>query len=163
MRSLSLICLGKFVIYIPFAGVILPLHLNYICVCIDMFVNCIPVSALICLCILYNTIVGCPLYWIFISIYLLCMGYYSTTLLLHSHLYLYVCECYIYFYWDMLVFFVQCNTWLYNILGILSCICFVYTLLSYFFRPRWLAFTKVYWHLFVWISCHMHWNTYFCS
>ena len=46
--------------YIYFrAGVILPLHLKYICVCIDMFVNHKMVSELLCLCMLYNIIVGC--------------------------------------------------------------------------------------------------------
>ena len=65
IRSLSLVCLGKFVIYNSCAGVILKLHLNCICVCIDMFVNNITVSTLICLRLLYNIIKICTLSWIF--------------------------------------------------------------------------------------------------
>ena len=74
----------------------MPLHLNYICVCIDMFVNHITVSVLICLCMLYYTIVGCTSSWVFPPISILCMGYYYTVLSLHPYLDEYVCECYIY-------------------------------------------------------------------
>ena len=35
------------------------LHLNYFFICIDMFVHHITMSAVICLCMLYNTFVGC--------------------------------------------------------------------------------------------------------
>ena len=59
MRSPSLIYLGEFVIYISCAGVILPLQLNYINVCIDIFLHHITVSEFICLCMLYYIIVGC--------------------------------------------------------------------------------------------------------
>ena len=38
---------------------------------IDMFVHCTMVHALICLCMLYNIIVGCTLSWNFCPIYLL--------------------------------------------------------------------------------------------
>ena len=38
MRSPSMICIGKFVIYISCVGVILPLNLNFICICIDIYV-----------------------------------------------------------------------------------------------------------------------------
>ena len=80
MISPSLPCLVYFVICISGEGFILPLHLNYICVCIymlvhlitvfylyvlayynsvciDMFVYLIKVSVLLCLCRLYNIIV----------------------------------------------------------------------------------------------------------
>ena len=73
MCSLSLFYLGNFVIYISWEGVILQLHLNYICICIDKFLKHITVSALICLCMLYNIIVGCTSSWLFPPIYLLCI------------------------------------------------------------------------------------------
>ena len=66
MRSLSLPYLGKFMIFISCAGVILPLKLNYIYVYIDMFVHHIMVSALISLCMLYNIIVDCTSFWKFV-------------------------------------------------------------------------------------------------
>ena len=56
--------------YIFCAGGILPLHLNYICVCIDMFVHHITVYALIYLCMLYNQIVDCTSFWIFPPVYM---------------------------------------------------------------------------------------------
>ena len=68
---------------------ILSLHLNYICVCIDMFVHHIMVSMLIYLSLLYNIIIVCTSSWFFCSIYLRCMGYSTTALLLHLCLYEY--------------------------------------------------------------------------
>ena len=82
----SLFCIGGFVIYIYCEGVILPLNLNYICVFIDMFFHNITVSTLICLCMLYNIIIGCNSSWYLFSIFILCMGYSTTALLLHLHL-----------------------------------------------------------------------------
>ena len=96
-----------FVIYIPCLGVILPLHLNYIYICIDICVRHIMGSALIYLCMLSNIIFGCTSYWVFFPIYILHIGYSSTVLLLHSKMYWYVCKCYIYVYYDMLVYFIQ--------------------------------------------------------
>ena len=58
----------------------------YLCF-IDMFVHPITVSSLICLCMLYNLIVGCTSSWSFCPIYLLCIGYFTTVSLLHMHLY----------------------------------------------------------------------------
>ena len=43
----NLFCIGKFVNYISYSGVIILLHLNYICVFICMFVHNITVSALL--------------------------------------------------------------------------------------------------------------------
>ena len=84
MRSPSMFCIGKCVIYISCSGVILPLHLDYICVCVDIFVRHIMVSTLICLCMLYNLIAGCTSSWVFFPIGPLCMDYPSTVLSLHS-------------------------------------------------------------------------------
>ena len=36
----------------------MPLNLHYICICIDMFVHNITVSAFICFSMLYNIIIG---------------------------------------------------------------------------------------------------------
>ena len=90
--------LGKFVIYIYCAGVIMPLHLNYICIYVDIFVNHITVSALICFLMLYNIIIGCTSYWGFCTIFLLLMVYPTTALSLHLRLNKYFHECYIYVY-----------------------------------------------------------------
>ena len=62
------IFLDKFVIYIYFVGVIWPMRLHYVFVSIDMFVHHITVSELICLCMLYNLIIVCTSYWIFLYI-----------------------------------------------------------------------------------------------
>ena len=51
MRSLGLFLFGK--------SVILPLHMNYIYIFIDMFVHNIMVYVLICSILLYNIIIGC--------------------------------------------------------------------------------------------------------
>ena len=68
MLSPSLFCIVKCVICISCPGVILPLHLNYICVFIDMFVRLINVSVLLCLCMLYNIIFGYNSPWFFFYI-----------------------------------------------------------------------------------------------
>ena len=86
MFSLSLLCLGKFYMYISYTVVILTLHLYYIRVCVDMFVYNIRVSTFICLCMLYNLIIGCASSWSF-SISLQCMGYSDTAQLLHLRIY----------------------------------------------------------------------------
>ena len=46
--------LEEFVIYTSFSELILLMHLNYICICIDMFVRHITVYKLICVCMLYK-------------------------------------------------------------------------------------------------------------
>ena len=53
------------VYYISCTWMILPLRHKYICIFIDMFVNTIPVSIFICLCILYNILIGGTSYWWF--------------------------------------------------------------------------------------------------
>ena len=85
MISPSLLCIRNFVIYISGEGFILTLNLNYICVCIDMFVHHIKVYVLICLCMLYNLIVGYNSYWYFL--YLSCACF--IPLLRHF----YICVC----------------------------------------------------------------------
>ena len=45
--SLSLLCLGMFIIYFSCEWVFLPLNLYYICFCIDIFVHNIPVFSVI--------------------------------------------------------------------------------------------------------------------
>ena len=70
----------------------MPLPLNYISVCIYMFLHSITFSALICLCMLYNIIVDCTSSWVFCRISILVMGYYSTVLLLHPQLHYYFFE-----------------------------------------------------------------------
>ena len=82
----SLLCLGNFPVYISSEGVILPLHLNYICIFIDMFEHHIMASIFLCLIMLYNLIIGCTSPWEFYHISTLCVGYFSTLLLLNSHL-----------------------------------------------------------------------------
>ena len=86
MLSISLFCIGKFVIYISCPRVILPLQLNYIFICIDMFVNLLTVYVLLCVCMLYNLIVGYTSSRVFCSVYLLCMGYSTTAPF-------YICVC----------------------------------------------------------------------
>ena len=159
----SLFCHEKFVIYISCSGVIIQMHLNYIYIFIGMFVHHIKLSILICLCTLYTLIVVCTSSWVFFPISLQRMGYYSTVLLLHSNFYVCVCKCYIYDYCDMLVYFIPYAPLLYSIWGSLPFIFNVYDLLFHFNYPYWPSFTKVDYHLFVGISCHMHWNTYISS
>ena len=67
---------------------------NYACVCIDTFVYFIQ----------YNHWLYFAL--LFFSIYLRCMGYYTTKLLLHLRFNQYVCEYYIYVYCNMFVYFI---------------------------------------------------------
>ena len=83
--------IGGFVLYISFTGLVMPLQLHYIYVCIDVCVHIIKIYMLIFLCMLYNIISGCTSYGLFLPISILCMGYSSTVLYLHSHLYSYVC------------------------------------------------------------------------
>ena len=56
------ISMAKFVIFISCEGLILPLKLNYICVCVDMFVHNITESVLISLSLLCNIITVCESY-----------------------------------------------------------------------------------------------------
>ena len=86
MLSPSLPCIGDFVRYISDEGFILPLHLNYICVCIDMFLHLIMLSVLLCLCMLYNITVVYTLSWYFV-LYLSC-AYVIPPL---SHCYIFFC------------------------------------------------------------------------
>ena len=65
---------------------ILPLHLNYICVSIDMFLHIVMVSVLLCLWILYHLIVGYTSSWYFV-LYISCV-YVIPPL---SHCSIYVC------------------------------------------------------------------------
>ena len=91
-HSLSLFCLRKFIIYISCAGVILPLRLYYICVCINMFVNSISMFAAICLCMVYNIIIRCTAYSVSSPLYIVCVVYSNTAMLLHICSNSYVCE-----------------------------------------------------------------------
>ena len=52
-----------FVSYLSWAYVITPLHICYICVCINMFVNVIYMVTVICLCTSYNPLLGCATSW----------------------------------------------------------------------------------------------------
>ena len=98
MHSPSLFYIGNFVIYIYCSGVILPLHLIYICICIYMFVHNIMVSAWVYLRMLYNITICCAPYGVFFPISIQCVGYYYTVLLLQSQWYEFVCEFYVYVY-----------------------------------------------------------------
>ena len=86
MSSPSLFCIRKFVINNSCPWEIIPLHLNHNGVCIDMFVHIILVSELLCLCMLYNIIVGYTSSWYFI---LYCSREWVNPPL--RHCYLYVC------------------------------------------------------------------------
>ena len=107
--------LGRFLIYTYCTGVILPLYLYYICVCIYMCAHN-AVSVLIFF-VCYNLIIGFTSYWESCSLSILWMGYSTNSLLLNLHLYLYVCKYYIYVYCNMFLDFIQYNHWLYSILG----------------------------------------------
>ena len=61
-------CIGKFVMYISCSGVITSQHLNYIFVCIHIFVYRIKVSAFIFLCMVYNNFLRCTSCWVFFYI-----------------------------------------------------------------------------------------------
>ena len=63
MISPSLPCIENFVIYIYGELFILPLHLNYNGICIDMFVHIITVSIFLSLCMLYSLIFGYTSSW----------------------------------------------------------------------------------------------------
>ena len=111
-------CLGKFVIYISCAWVMLPLHICYIWFCINMYLNSIPVSELTrFIFILYNIIISFTSYWLFCSISLLWMSYYTTALLLNMHLFSSICAYYTNFYSDIFVYFTWYTPWLYYVLG----------------------------------------------
>ena len=61
LRAPQVCYILEFLLYISSLGMIIPLHLSYIYVCIDMFdmfVYLIMMSVLICLCMLYNIIFG---------------------------------------------------------------------------------------------------------
>ena len=62
MLYLSLPCLENFVIYISCKEIILTLHLNYIWVCIDMFVHLIVVY--VCIIIVYVIQSNCRLFFV---------------------------------------------------------------------------------------------------
>ena len=81
---------GQFVIYTSCAEVILPLRLNYINICIDMFVYNIKVFALIFLHMLYNISISCISSWGVCSLPLLCTVYSTTAVFLHLCLNQYV-------------------------------------------------------------------------
>ena len=85
MRSPSLFCIGKIVMCISFAGLILPLHLNYIWGFIDMFLHIITVSVLLYLCMLYNIIVGYTSSWVFL--------YFSCARVITPLHHCYICIC----------------------------------------------------------------------
>ena len=86
MLSPSLPCLGNLVRYISSDGFILPLHLNCICVHIDMFVHIIMVSLFLFFCMLYYITVEYTSYWYFV-LYL--SGAYVSPPLPHC----YICVC----------------------------------------------------------------------
>ena len=162
--SLVVLHLDNFVIYISFAGVILPLHLHYIRTCIDIFVNNIIFHSFICLCILYNLIIRCTSYWEFF-ISLRFMGCSTTASSLHLCFYSYVCEYYIYVCCNICVYFIQSNHWLDSRLGIWKCI-----LLYMICRPLFpysltvihkIVLTHLCFNLP--FSCQIHWNTYLCQ
>ena len=71
MHFPSLFCLWVFVVYNYGEGFILPLHLNYIWVFMDMFVHPIIFYVLLCLCMLYIIIVGYTSSWYFV-LYISC-------------------------------------------------------------------------------------------
>ena len=156
MRSPILFCLGKFVAYISYYGVILPIHLNYIWVFIYMFVHHTTMSTLICLFMLYNLIVGCNLSWIF-PLYLSyvwdiiplycnyihnCINIFVNVISIFTE----ICWCYLY---DLNL---GCNTYL----GNLSCIFTVYDMWCHCSHPHWPTFTKLDWHILKKINWHMH-------
>ena len=116
--------------YSSCAGMILPLHLHYICVCIYMFVHH-TVSEFILLCMVFNIIISCTMSYDFCSISILCVGYSSTALLLHLRLNYYVCEYYIYIYYNMLVYFTRSINLYYSILDQLVAHISRYILLLY--------------------------------
>ena len=124
---------------------------SYNSVCIDMFVYVIQ----------YN----CSLYFILIIFSYISPFYelFFQFIAVIFTIVLYFCECYIYVYWNMLVYFIQSATCLYSNLGKISCIFPVYDFLWHCHHHHWPALTKVYEHLFVWFSCHMHWNIYTSS
>ena len=91
---------------------ILPLHLNYICVFIYMFVHHKTVSVLMYLFMLYNLIFGCTSSWVFFFLYLSC------ALVIPS-----LHHCYIFDYTIMFV----------NIISKLTTICFCFPPIRYTF------------------------------
>ena len=86
-------------------------------VSIDTFAHNITVPEFICQYILYNIIIGCNSYWGFYTLYIICMGYSTSALLLNMRFNSYVCEYYIYVYCNVFVYFTQSNTWWYSNLG----------------------------------------------
>ena len=129
--SLSMFCLGKFVIYNSCSGVILPLNLHCIWICIVMFVHNIMVSELKCLCILYNIIISCTSYWDFGSGLLLWMGLLHHCVIVTT-MFVLICLWILYLCFLRYVFvFYRYNPWLWSILGILSWIFPVYYLLCH--------------------------------
>ena len=165
-------------LYISCTGVILSLHLNYICFCIlcvryvcasyngvniDMFVHLITVSVLLCLCMSYNIMVVYTSLWYFI-LYL--SGAWVIPPLRH---------CYIYaginmFVHDIYIFFtVICLCTSYDI--ILGCVtpweyCHAYFLhincYAIFAILDWPTFKIVNQHIFVLIGYQRHLDTYIC-
>ena len=88
---------------------------------------------------------NCKMYFIFGIFHYISssMCYSSTLLLLHYHFYQYFFECYIYVYWNIIVYFIRSDIWLYPNLGILSCMFPVYYLLFHFHHSRLTVFTKL--------------------
>ena len=143
MRSPSLLCIGNYVMYIYCLGNILPMHPNYICVCIFMFVNHVTVSIFFMFVYVIQYSYWLYLTLVFCYIFLLCMVYSTTAPLFHMCLYWYVCEYHSYVYCDIFVQFIISTPWLYPILGILSCIFPVYHFLFHCCHTCWPTFTKV--------------------
>ena len=83
----SLPCIGNFVINISGEEFILPMHLSYIYVRIDMFVNPLMMSILLYLCMLYNLTIGYTSYW-YCVIYL--PGAYISPPLRHCYICIYI-------------------------------------------------------------------------
>ena len=88
---------------------------------------------------------NCKMYFIFGIFHYISssMCYSSTLLLLHYHFYQYFFECYIYVYWNIIVYFIRSDIWLYPNLGILSCMFPVYYLLFHFHHSSLTVFTKL--------------------
>ena len=75
-----------FVLYLSSSYIISPLLHVYICVCINMFVNIIPLVTAIRLCTSYNILLGCATSWALCHAYFLyIIGYSIVVVLVDLH------------------------------------------------------------------------------
>ena len=157
MNSLSLPCLGNLNIYISVEGFIMQLHLNYICVFIDMFVHLRMVYVMLCLYMLYNILVGYTSSWFLFYISPV-YGSFQQCVIVISVIVFFLWMLYLYLLQYVCVLHAICSLVALNLgnLGV-----HIYTILFVmpFFHPSWPTFKIVNLHIFVWIICHMHWNT----